>query len=170
LEVLDPADQRIVVGTVPAMSAAEVTELYDVAERGFRVWRATSAIARGLVMARAAALLRERSPMIVSDLVAEMGKSSAEAEVEVTKSADFFDYYAGLARLPQGRLLADARPQTHVHTRPRTAGHRVPHHTVERPSADTGEKAGSGSAGGKRSTAQAVDRDPDRRRPPGQGT
>jgi hypothetical protein len=49
-----------------------------------------------------------------------MGKTTAVATVEVTKSADFFDYYASLARLPYGDLLNDARPgtQTSVRTGP----------------------------------------------------
>ena len=122
LEVLNPAELGTVVGTVPAMTASEVAEAYDAAEVGARIWRRTTPIARGQVMSRAADLLRDRSGPIAADLVAEMGKTLAEATVEVTKAADFLDYYAGLARLPQGSLLSDARPDTHVHTRHEPVG------------------------------------------------
>jgi acyl-CoA reductase-like NAD-dependent aldehyde dehydrogenase len=44
--------------------------------------------------------------------VRENGKTLAEARVEVTKTADFLDYYASSARQPWGELLADARPGT----------------------------------------------------------
>ena len=45
-------------------------------------------------------------------MVRENGKTLAEARVEVTKTADFLDYYASFARQPWGELLADARPGT----------------------------------------------------------
>ena len=117
IDVVDPADVRRIVGRVPAMSASEVTELYDAAVKGARRWRETPMLARAQVLVGAAADLRRRQDEIVADLVAEMGKTRAEATVEVTKSADFFDYYASLARQPYGQLLADARPHTQTSVR-----------------------------------------------------
>jgi acyl-CoA reductase-like NAD-dependent aldehyde dehydrogenase len=117
LPVTDPSDVEQVVGHVPAMGADDITALYDAAEKGARVWRRTAVLERGRILAGAASLLRERSDAIVHDLVSEMGKTRAEATVEVTKSADFFDYYASLARLPLGVLLADARPSVTVEVR-----------------------------------------------------
>jgi aldehyde dehydrogenase (NAD+) len=120
VDVLDPADTRRVVARVPALTAAEVTDLYDEAERGSAIWAAASALDRAAVLARAAGLLRAGADAIVADLVAEMGKTLAEAGGEVAKAADFFDYYASWARQPYGQLLADARPgtQTSVRTEP----------------------------------------------------
>jgi aldehyde dehydrogenase (NAD+) len=60
----------------------------------------------------AAQRLRERRAAIVTDLVAEMGKTEAEASGEVTKAADFFDYFGGMARSPSGYTLNDSRPNT----------------------------------------------------------
>jgi alpha-ketoglutaric semialdehyde dehydrogenase len=120
IDVADPADVRHVVARVPAMRAADVPGLYEAAVAGLSSWRRTPALERGAILRRAADLLRERAPGIVADLVAEMGKTTAEAAVEVTKSADFFDYYASLARQPYGDLLNDGRPgtQTSVRTEP----------------------------------------------------
>ena len=120
IDVTDPADVRHVVARVPAMRAEDVPGLYEAAVAGLKTWRRTPALERGVILRRAADLLRERAPEIVADLVAEMGKTTAEATVEVTKSADFFDYYASLARLPYGDLLNDGRPgtQTSVRTEP----------------------------------------------------
>ncbi|KJF24630.1 MULTISPECIES: aldehyde dehydrogenase [Rhodococcus] len=119
-EVVNPADVRITVARVAAMTAAEVTQLYDAAAVGADVWRNTPVLERAQIMAKAADNLRARAAEITRDLVAEMGKTTAEAAVEVGKAADFLDYYAGLARLPQGQILADARPntQTTVRTEP----------------------------------------------------
>ncbi|OHV41285.1 aldehyde dehydrogenase [Pseudofrankia sp. EUN1h] len=120
IDVLDPADLRRVVGRVPAMSPAEVTTLYDAAAEGAARWRDTSPLERARVLAAGAANLRSRREDVAADLVAEMGKTRAEATIEVEKSADFLDYYAGLARAPYGYLLVDSRPgtQTSVRTEP----------------------------------------------------
>jgi alpha-ketoglutaric semialdehyde dehydrogenase len=122
LPVTDPSDVERVVGQVPALSAADVTRLYDAAEQGARVWRHTPVLERARVLQGAARLLRERAEVIARDLVSEMGKTLAEATVEVTKSADFMDYYASLARLPQGAELADARPFVNVAVRNEPVG------------------------------------------------
>ena len=60
LEVRDPADVRSVVGQVPAMTAAEVVAAYDRARAGFEAWRHTGPLDRATVLARCAALVRER--------------------------------------------------------------------------------------------------------------
>ncbi|WP_084647271.1 aldehyde dehydrogenase family protein [Parafrankia discariae] len=117
IDVVDPADVRRIVGRVPAMSAGEITELYDAAAKGAQRWRATPLLERARVLVDAAADLRRRRDEIAADLVAEMGKTRAEATVEVVKSADFFDYYASLARQPYGQLIADGRPGTQTSVR-----------------------------------------------------
>ncbi|MFT4082244.1 MAG: aldehyde dehydrogenase family protein [Nocardioides sp.] len=117
IAVHDPAEVATIVGTVPSMTAAEVSELYAAAEAGARRWRATSLLTRGEIMATAADNLRADASRIAADLVAENGKTAAEAAGEVGKAADFLDYYAGMARLPYGTLLADARPKTTVEAR-----------------------------------------------------
>lgn len=122
LPVTDPSDVERVVGQVPAMSADDVTALYDAAEHGARVWRHTPVLERSRLLAGAAKLLRERTEPIARDLVSEMGKTLAEATVEVTKATDFMDYYASLARLPQGVELADARPFVNVAVRNEPVG------------------------------------------------
>jgi alpha-ketoglutaric semialdehyde dehydrogenase len=112
IPVLDPADLRREVARVPALTAADVTHAYDVAEEGSHIWRTTGPLTRGAVLLEASRLLRERSQAIVEDLVAEMGKTIAEASVEVTKTADFFEYYGGMARTSSGYSLSDGRPNT----------------------------------------------------------
>ncbi|HVW17447.1 MAG TPA: aldehyde dehydrogenase family protein, partial [Solirubrobacteraceae bacterium] len=90
------------------------------AAEGAATWRRAAPLDRAATMRGAADLLRERAPGIARDLVREMGKTLAEATVEVAKAADFLDYYASMARLPIGQLLADARPgvEVSVHAEP----------------------------------------------------
>lgn len=113
-DVTDPADARTLVGAAPAMGAADVAAVMEAAARGAQTWRRTGHIARGEVLARAADMLRAERAELAALITSEMGKTLAEATVEVTKTADFFDYYAGVARLPFGQLLPDARPGTYA--------------------------------------------------------
>ncbi|MDN3359089.1 aldehyde dehydrogenase family protein [Actinomadura sp. DC4] len=122
LDVTDPADVRRIVARVPAMRAADVPELYERAVDAVRTWRRTPALERAAILRRTAALLRERADAIAADLVAEMGKTRAEADGEVAKSADLFEFYASLARLPYGELLHDARARTETSARTEPVG------------------------------------------------
>ncbi len=122
LEVRDPADVRSVVGQVPAMTAAEVGAAHERARAGFETWRRTGPLDRAAVLARCAALIRARLDEGASTVVRENGKTLAEARVEVTKTADFLDYYASFARQPWGELLADARPGTQTSVRVEPVG------------------------------------------------
>jgi aldehyde dehydrogenase (NAD+) len=110
IEVGDPAHGGAPFARVPAMSPADVTEAWDAAEAAAEVWREMPPTARGAILARAAALIRELRVPIARVLTREMGKTLGEAAGEVSRAADFFDYYAGLAREPTGEILADARP------------------------------------------------------------
>jgi len=122
LEVRDPADVRSVVAEVPAMTATEVAAAYTRARAAFEAWRRVNPLDRAAVMSRAAALIRERTDEGAVIVVRENGKTLAEARVEVTKTADFLDYYASFARQPWGELLADARPGTSTQVRVEPVG------------------------------------------------
>lgn len=122
IPVTDPSNVDSTVAVVPAMDAGDIAAVYDAAERGARLWRQTRPLQRAAVMTGAARLLRERTDQIARELVSEMGKTLAEATVEVTKAADFLEYYASMARLPLGVELADARPNVNVTVRNEPVG------------------------------------------------
>jgi alpha-ketoglutaric semialdehyde dehydrogenase len=122
LEVRDPADVRCVVARVPAMTATEVAAAYERARAAFEGWRRVNPLDRATVLARAASLIRGRVADEAVILVRENGKTLAEAQVEVSKTADFLDYYASFARQPWGELLTDARPGTSTSVRVEPVG------------------------------------------------
>jgi alpha-ketoglutaric semialdehyde dehydrogenase len=122
IPVTDPSNVDSTLAVVPAMSADEITAVYDAAERGAETWRHTRPLQRAAIMTDAARLLRDRAGSIARELVSEMGKTLGEATVEVTKSADFLEYYASMARLPIGVELADARPHVNVAVRNEPVG------------------------------------------------
>ncbi len=102
--LIDPATEQVV-GSVPLADAAHVDAAAASAARGFGVWRRTSALERSRVLARAAALMRERAPRMAADLCTEQGKPLAEALREVTLSADIVEFQAEEARRLYGRTV-----------------------------------------------------------------
>jgi acyl-CoA reductase-like NAD-dependent aldehyde dehydrogenase len=114
---LNPADQRDVIGLIPLARPEQAAAAVDAAAAAFPAWRATSIVERGVILSKAADLLRDRRETIAADITRENGKTLREARVEVTKSADFLDYYAGVGRLPYGELLDDVREGAFVLTK-----------------------------------------------------
>jgi acyl-CoA reductase-like NAD-dependent aldehyde dehydrogenase len=112
IDVREPSHWERTVARVPALDAETVRASYAGAREGARQWRTTNAIERGRILFRTAAILRERTDGLAVLLARENGKTLAEAVGEVGKAADFFEFYAGLARLPYGDLIHDSRPNT----------------------------------------------------------
>ena len=102
--VIDPASGDTI-GAVPLATPADLDEALAAAELGFAKWRATPAEARGAVLRKAAALLRERTEEIARLLTLEQGKPIAEARGEVAGSAQLFDWCAEEATRIYGRTL-----------------------------------------------------------------
>jgi aldehyde dehydrogenase (NAD+) len=103
---INPADVRSVVSKVPVLSAETAAAACAAADRAAAGWRATSPIARGEILLRAAALLRQRADEIARDITLEMGKTIKESTAEVAGSANFLEYYASFGRQPWGERLA----------------------------------------------------------------
>ncbi|MGH8446917.1 MAG: aldehyde dehydrogenase family protein [Solimonas sp.] len=109
---LNPADQRDVLARFRLLDETQVRRAMNAAADAAAAWRATTPLARAAVLSRAAQALRGRQEEIAGIVSRENGKTLAEARVEVEKSADFLDFYAATARLPQGGQIADGRAGT----------------------------------------------------------
>lgn len=112
VEDFSPADQQRLLTRFNLLSADQVRQAMDAAVAGAARWRATSAVTRGAVLLKAAQGLRARKAELAEIIALENGKTLAEASVEVDKSAEFLEFYAATARLPQGGMIADGRPGT----------------------------------------------------------
>lgn len=82
-------------------------------------WRDTSFAQRRAVLARAAALMRERAPQLARLATLEMGKLLAQSQGEVALSAAILDYYAEHAEAflapetlntPRGQAVVESSP------------------------------------------------------------
>ena len=74
-------------------------------EKGFEIWRNTSAYERASIMRKAAIILRDRIEIIAPLMTQEQGKPLAEARMETAAAADIIDWFAGEAPRAYGRLI-----------------------------------------------------------------
>ncbi|MBW6522664.1 NAD-dependent succinate-semialdehyde dehydrogenase [Sphingomonas sp. RHCKR47] len=103
-DVLDPAS-GLTHAALPLASDADLDDALDASARGFVRWRATAPEARAHVLARAAALLRDRTDRIARIATLEQGKPLAEAKGEIGLAATLLDFHAGEAVRIYGRVL-----------------------------------------------------------------
>jgi succinate-semialdehyde dehydrogenase/glutarate-semialdehyde dehydrogenase len=102
--VLDPASGRTL-GELPLATPADLDRALAAADRGFKTWRATAPQERAAVLARTAALVRERADLLARLATLEEGKPYTEAKGEVMATAALLDFHAGEAVRIYGRVL-----------------------------------------------------------------
>ena len=107
--VVNPADESPL-GVLPLAGPAELAAAAESAQRGFVLWRKTSALERFTILRRATDLMRERAAAIAHILTLEQGKPLAEATREVTLSADIVDFQAEEAKRLYGRTVPPRVP------------------------------------------------------------
>src|SRR5450759_5392907 len=96
----NPADTRDVIGLFPMGDAADVDRAVQSAKKGFALWKATPAPARGDVLRRVGDLMVARKEEIADLMTREMGKPLAETRGDVQEGIDTA-YYAAT----EGRRL-----------------------------------------------------------------
>ena len=104
LPVVNPATGDTI-GTVAYAERTDLDHALEAAQKGFQLWRKTSAFDRSKLMRKAANLLRERADTIAPLLTMEQGKTLAEAKGEVLAGADVIDWFAEEARRAYGRVI-----------------------------------------------------------------
>ncbi|HET7092407.1 MAG TPA: NAD-dependent succinate-semialdehyde dehydrogenase, partial [Thermomicrobiales bacterium] len=90
---------------LPHASKSDLDHALAAAEKGFAVWKATSAYDRSKIMRKAADLLRERAEHVAKVQTQEQGKPFPESRIEVLTSADIIDWYAEEGRRAYGRIV-----------------------------------------------------------------
>jgi succinate-semialdehyde dehydrogenase/glutarate-semialdehyde dehydrogenase len=92
------------IADVSRADAAVVTLAIEGAVKAQRTWREVSAVERGMVLKRTAALLLARKDEFARLLTAEQGKPYAQAVGEVEYAASFFQWFGEEARRVYGRI------------------------------------------------------------------
>jgi succinate-semialdehyde dehydrogenase/glutarate-semialdehyde dehydrogenase len=104
IPVVNPATEEVV-GQVAHATKADLDQALAAADRGFKLWRRTSAFERSKLMRKAAELVRERADDIARLMTIEQGKPLAQAKAETLAGADVIDWFAEEARRTYGRAI-----------------------------------------------------------------
>jgi len=102
--VINPANGAGL-GELPLADAADLDRALQAAERGYRLWKRSTAEERGRVLKGAARLIRERIDHIARVATLEEGKTLAETRIEANVTANLFEFYAEECRRTYGRVL-----------------------------------------------------------------
>ena len=103
-DVINPATGKTL-GHLPHASNADLDAALAAAQKGFALWKATSAYDRSKILRKAADLVRERYDHISKVQTQEQGKVYVESRAEVLTSADIIDWYAEEGRRTYGRVI-----------------------------------------------------------------
>ena len=112
----NPADKREVLGLFPSSGADDVLQAVAAAHASLPAWRATSPLARGALLLKAAALLEARAEQVARDLTLEEGKTIGEARGETLRGVAILRYFAGQVSEPTGEVYPSANPLTFLYT------------------------------------------------------
>ena len=103
-DVVNPATEKPL-ARLPHASQSDLDAALGAAEKGFKVWRATSAYDRAKVLRKAASLVRERAEVIARIMTQEQGKVFGESRLEVLTTADIIEWFAEEGRRAYGRII-----------------------------------------------------------------
>ncbi len=107
--LLNPATEETI-AQVPHASAADLDRAINSSLDGFKVWRATPAADRQVIMEKAARLMEDRMDSIAKTLTLEMGKPLAESKVELGFVIGVTRWYAEEGKRAYGRLIPARAP------------------------------------------------------------
>jgi len=107
LPVVNPADEAVI-GTLPVARQSDLDDALEAAHRGFRLWSRTSPRERGDIILRACAIMRGRIDEIAADITREHGKPFRQAQLEVIRGCEFFEWDAAEGQRLYGRVVPSA--------------------------------------------------------------
>src|SRR5579863_2716355 len=102
--VINPANGSTL-GELPLADTADLDRALQAAERGYRLWKRSTAEERGRVLKGAAQLIRQRADHIARVATLEEGKTIHEARIEANVTANLFEFYGEECRRTYGRVL-----------------------------------------------------------------
>ena len=113
LESLNPATEELI-GYMPAASAAYVNRAVAAAEKAQPAWGALDASARGKLVSRIAAALRERATEILQLEVIDTGNTITKMKGDVEHAAHAMEFFAGLGTEIKGESIPASADNLHV--------------------------------------------------------
>jgi succinate-semialdehyde dehydrogenase/glutarate-semialdehyde dehydrogenase len=108
-DLINPATEEVL-AQVPLATDQDLADATAAAKRGFKVWKAMTALQRYDILMKAAALIEQRKERIGRILTLENGKPLGEAVPEVQFAADATRWYAEEGKRAYGRIIPARMP------------------------------------------------------------
>jgi acyl-CoA reductase-like NAD-dependent aldehyde dehydrogenase len=116
MERRNPANLQEVTSVSPLSARTEVTAAVAAAKAAFPSWRDTPGPVRGKILARAAALMEKQKNELALILCREEGKTIKESLVEVQRSINILEFFAGEGRRIGGETIPSEISKTFSYT------------------------------------------------------
>lgn len=113
IEVENPYSGEIM-AQAPQGDEVDAQLALDAAQKSQDAWAAQPAIVRAQALKKMAAVIRENRLELARILASEQAKVLPLAQIEVDFTADYFDYYAGWARIYEGEIIQSDRPKENM--------------------------------------------------------
>ncbi|MDR2085922.1 MAG: aldehyde dehydrogenase [Dysgonamonadaceae bacterium] len=113
IEVENPCTGEII-SQVPKGDEVDAQEALEAAHKAQTAWAAKPAAERAGYLKRMATLIRANRIHLAKTLASEQAKILPLAQVEIDFTADYFDYYAGWARIYEGEIIQSDRPNENI--------------------------------------------------------
>ena len=113
IEVENPYTGEIV-AQAPNCGEAEAAAALEAAQKAQPAWAAKPAAERAGALREMARIIRENRVELANTLMEEQAKVQPLAQVEVDFTAEYFDYYAGWARIYEGEIIQSDRPKENI--------------------------------------------------------
>ena len=113
LPIVNPSTEHEI-GRVPVASTKDLDDALEAAAAGFAVWSRTPPRDRADLIRAASALMRERQDEIAHAITLEHGKPFRQAQLEVIRGCEFFEWDAGEAVRTYGRVIPSGPGVKHI--------------------------------------------------------
>ena len=113
IEVENPY-KREIMALAPQGDEVDAKMALEAAQKAQDSWAAQPAIVRASFLQKMATAIRGSRIELAHTLASEQAKVLPLAQVEVDFTADYFDYYAGWARVYEGEIIQSDRPKEDI--------------------------------------------------------
>ncbi|MFT7475707.1 MAG: succinate-semialdehyde dehydrogenase/glutarate-semialdehyde dehydrogenase [Verrucomicrobiales bacterium] len=107
LPVVNPATEEEI-GRYPVAESQDLDDALRAAREGFAAWSLVAPKKRADLVREASALMRSRQDEIAHSITLEHGKPFPQAQAEVIRACEFFEWDAGEATRTYGRVIPSA--------------------------------------------------------------
>ncbi|MEM7423277.1 MAG: NAD-dependent succinate-semialdehyde dehydrogenase [Pseudomonadota bacterium] len=108
-DVINPATEEAL-AAVPHASASDLDEALAAAEKGFKVWKAMTALQRQAIINKAADIIMADLDTHARNLTMEMGKPLGESKMELALGMDALRWYGEEGKRAYGRIVPSRIP------------------------------------------------------------